>query len=136
LVVEDDSIQAELVSNWLRRVGQRVDITNSAEAALSSIDKISPDIVLIDVELPEMDGITLANQFLEKYPQTRLVVTTDYTSAEKRIEELESLQERGVDFLPKPLIPDDMLDFLKKMERLLSQALLKIVLPMKAVCSH
>jgi signal transduction histidine kinase/ActR/RegA family two-component response regulator/predicted RNA-binding protein with RPS1 domain len=114
LVVEDDSRQAELVSNWLRRVGQRVDITNSAEAALSSIDRISPDIVLIDVGLPKMDGITLANQFLEKYPQTRLVVTTDYASAEKRNKELESLQERGVDFLPKPLIPDDMLDFLKK----------------------
>lgn len=114
VVVEDDPKQASLVSNWLRRVGQKVNIANSAEKAFQVIDQVSPDIALIDVELPGMDGITLAYHLSEKYPKTKLVVTTDYTSADKKIKELEKLQERGVDFLPKPLKPDDLLDFLKE----------------------
>ncbi|MFZ5910872.1 MAG: ATP-binding protein [Chloroflexota bacterium] len=114
LIVEDDPKQSKLVSNWLKRVGQKVDIVDRAEEALVIIAKFVPDIVFVDVGLPGMDGITLANQLLEEYPHVRLVVTTEYASADEKNKELDSLQERGVDFLPKPLIPDDMLDFLKK----------------------
>jgi signal transduction histidine kinase/predicted RNA-binding protein with RPS1 domain/ActR/RegA family two-component response regulator len=114
LVVEDDPDQAKLVSSWLVHVGQKVNIVRHGEEALSSLAKFSPDIVFIDVGLPGMDGIALANELLEKYPHLRLVITTEYASADERNGELDSLQERGVDFLIKPLIPDDMLDFLKK----------------------
>ncbi|MFZ5818300.1 MAG: response regulator [Chloroflexota bacterium] len=114
LIVEDDPRQSKSVSNWLKRVGQKVDIVGRAEEALAVMAKYKPDIVFVDVGLPGMDGITLANQLLEEYPHVRLVVTTEYASADEKSKELDSLQERGVDFLPKPLIPDDMLDFLKK----------------------
>lgn len=114
LLVEDDPQQSKLVANWLKRVGQKVDVARSAEDALAIMMTRLPDIVFIDVGLPGMDGITLAHQLLEKFPQVRLVVTTEYASADERNKELEFLQERGVDFLPKPLLPEDMLDFLKK----------------------
>ena len=125
LVVEDDPKQSKLAANWLRRVGQKVDIVEHAEEALASMDKLSPDIVFIDVGLPGMDGITLANHLLENYPHVRLVVTTDYASADERINELGQLLDRGVDYLPKPLIPDDMLDFLKKNGNHVEQSLVE-----------
>ncbi len=114
LIVEDDPKQSKLVANWLKLVGQKVDVVCSAEEALRALETRLPDIVFIDVGLPGMDGITLANQLLEKFPQVRLVLTTEYASADEKSQELDHLQERGVDFLPKPLIPEDMLDFLKK----------------------
>jgi len=125
LVVEDDPKQSKLVANWLRHVGQKVDIVESAEEALSSMEKLSPDIVFIDVVLPGMDGIALANQLLENYPHVRLVVTTDYASVDERNNKLDKLLDRGVDYLPKPLIPDDMLDFLKKNGSHVEQPLVK-----------
>ncbi len=131
LVVEDDPKQSKLVANWLRHVGQKVDIVEYAEEALSSMEKFLPDIVFIDVGLPEIDGISLANQLLEKYPHVRLVVTTDYANADDKFKELDILQERGVDFLPKPLIPDDMLDFLKKNGNHAEQSLVKNDIPTK-----
>ena len=114
LIVEDNREQAKLVSSWLSHIGQSVDIVDQAEKAPAAIEKLSPDIIFIDVELPGMDGLTLANQLLESYPLLQLVVTTDFTSADERIDELDALLEEGVDFLPKPLIPGDMLDFLRK----------------------
>ncbi|GAB4503347.1 MAG: hypothetical protein Fur0043_03390 [Anaerolineales bacterium] len=116
LIVEDDPKQSKLVANWLRRVGQKVDVARCAEEALTVISTRMPDIIFIDVGLPGMDGITLANQLLEKFPQVRLVVTTEFASADEKSKELDRLLEQGVDFLPKPLLPDDMLDFLKKNE--------------------
>jgi len=114
LIVEDDPKQSNLVANWLKRVGQKVDVVCSAEKALAVMETHLPHIVFIDVGLPGMDGIALAHQLLEQFPPTRLVLTTEYASADERNKELEYLQERGVDFLPKPLLPDDMLDFLRK----------------------
>ena len=114
LVVEDNLEQAKLVSNWLRHVGQKVEVVGYGEKALASLTKFSPDVVFIDLRLPGMDGIALADELLEKQPHLRLVITTEYASAEERSRDLARLQERGVDFLIKPLIPDDMLDFLKK----------------------
>jgi len=114
LLVEDNREQLKLASNWLKGIGQKVDVVSQAEEALTSVANLLPDIVFIDVDLPDMDGFALANQLLETHPHVQLVVTTDYASADERIEELDDLLERGVDFLPKPLLPDDMLDFLKK----------------------
>jgi CheY-like chemotaxis protein/predicted RNA-binding protein with RPS1 domain len=129
LIVEDDPRQAKLAANWLRRVGQKVDIVEDAEEVLASMDKLLPDIVFIDVGLPETDGITLANKLLRNYPHVRLVVTTDYASADERINELDQLLDRGVDYLPKPLIPDDMLDFLRKNGSHVEQLLVKEDIP-------
>lgn len=114
LIVEDDPKQSKLVANWLKRVGQRVDVVRCAEDALAAMTTRLPEIVFIDVGLPGMDGLALAHQLLEKFPQVRLVVTTEYASADEKNKELDALQERGVDFLPKPLLPEDMLDFLRK----------------------
>jgi signal transduction histidine kinase/predicted RNA-binding protein with RPS1 domain len=114
LVVEDNPDQGKLVSSWLTHIGQAVEVVSCGEEAFQSLEKFLPDIVLIDLGLPGMDGIALANELLEKYPHLRLVIATEYASADKRNRELDSLQERGVDFLIKPLLPDDLLDFLKK----------------------
>lgn len=123
LVVEDDLDQGKLVSSWLKHIGQTVEIVRHGEEALSCLAKFLPDIVLIDLGLPGMDGIALANELLDTYPQLRLVITTEYASANERSKELDSLQERGVDFLIKPMIPDDFLDFLKKNGSLIKQPL-------------
>lgn len=116
LIVEDDREQARLISNWLSHVVRNVDFVGGAEEALASIKKIPPDIVFIDAELPDMDGFALANQLLERFPRIQLVITTDYASADERIKELDSLLERGAVYLPKPLIPQDILDFLKSID--------------------
>jgi signal transduction histidine kinase/predicted RNA-binding protein with RPS1 domain len=114
LVVEDNVDQGKLVESWLEHTGQTVEVVHHGEEALASLETFSPDIVLIDLGLPGMDGIAVANQLLEVRPHLELVITTEFATADQRSKELDSLQERGVDFLTKPLLPEDLLDFLKK----------------------
>jgi signal transduction histidine kinase/predicted RNA-binding protein with RPS1 domain len=114
LVVEDDSEQASMVATWLRRVGQRVDIVNSAEAALELLEKSQPDLTLVDVILPGMNGIELSGIILERWPGVRVVCATDWARADEMTDALDSLQARGAELLIKPLQPDDLIGIIKK----------------------
>ncbi len=114
LVVEDEPEQSMAVSNWLRRLGQRVDVVDSAEQALDFLERSQPDLALIDVGLPKMDGAKLAVIILEKWPQVHVVSTTDWARADDMMDELDALQERGAELLIKPILPEDLIILLKK----------------------
>jgi signal transduction histidine kinase/FixJ family two-component response regulator len=115
LLVEDETEQALAVSNWLRRVGQRVDVTPDAEKALDFLQKSQTDIALIDVGLPKMDGLELAGIVLERWPQVRVISTTDWARADDIMDTLDALQERGAELLLKPILPEDLIGVLKKL---------------------
>ncbi|MCX6065017.1 MAG: response regulator [Chloroflexi bacterium] len=114
LLVEDEPEQAMAVSNWLRRVRQRVDVVNSAESALDFLEKSQPDLALIDVGLPQMDGAKLAKIILEKWPKIAVISTTDWARADDMMEILDDLKANGAELLIKPLIPEDLIGILQK----------------------
>jgi len=117
LIVEDDPEQAELVGVWLQRVGQRVDQVASAEAALESLEKSQPDLALVDVNLPGINGIELSGRLLERWPGVHVVCATDWARADEMNDALEALQARGAELLIKPLQPDDLYSLLVKDKR-------------------
>ena len=114
LVVEDDPDQSLNITSWLRHLGQQVDVVASAEDALLFLEKTTPDIALIDVGLPKMNGADLSSIILEKWPQIRVVITTDWAQAESVMEKLEDLQFRNAELLVKPIMPEDMIGIIKK----------------------
>jgi CheY-like chemotaxis protein len=59
LIVEDDMIAADLSALRLRRVGHFVDIVNNGLEGLTALEAAPNDIVITDVMMPEMDGITM-----------------------------------------------------------------------------
>ncbi len=113
LVVEDEPEQRAALTNWLHRVGQRVDTASSAEKALAFLEKNQPDIAILDVGLPKMDGIQLAEIILERWPSVRVINATDWARADEMAEALERIQTRGVDLLIKPLLPEDIIRILE-----------------------
>lgn len=112
LVVEDEEAQANAVAGWLRKLGQRVDVVNSAENAINFLEKTHPDIALIDVGLPGMNGTDLALHILETWHDVRVVSTTDWARANDIMDTLEYLQTRGANLLLKPLLPEDLISYL------------------------
>ena len=58
LIVEDDSDACESIARFLRASGHSVSCTSNGREALASMMDKRPDLVLLDVKLPEMDGVT------------------------------------------------------------------------------
>ncbi|MBN2148875.1 MAG: response regulator [Anaerolineales bacterium] len=121
LIVEDEPDQSHAIANWLKRLEQRVDTAASAEAALELLEKTKPDLALIDVGLPGMNGIELGRIMLELSPQVRLIITTDWARADEHWKEMEELQGQGVELLVKPLLPEDLLDILQRSRKRLAR---------------
>ncbi|MEJ5226285.1 MAG: response regulator, partial [Anaerolineales bacterium] len=114
LLVEDEKEQAWSVETWLGRLGQHVETVGSAEAALESLEKSLPDLALVDVGLPGMDGVALAQRILDLYPGVRVVSATDWARADRMTDALNGLRERGVELLMKPLLPEDLLRIIEQ----------------------
>ena len=114
LVVEDDPEQSRMISNWLRRFGQPVDVATGAEDALAFLERATPDVAFIDVGLPNMNGVELSRIILKKWPKIRVIITTDYARAESVMAELEELQHRHAELLTKPLLPEDLIGAIRK----------------------
>ncbi|MBI3170838.1 MAG: S1 RNA-binding domain-containing protein [Chloroflexi bacterium] len=112
LVVEDEVPQSETVCAWLREMSQHVDVVQSAEEALDYLSKVQPDIALIDVGLPGMSGIELANNILDHYPQVQVVNATDWARASEVRSELDALQDRGGKLFYKPLVREELASYL------------------------
>ncbi len=62
MLVEEDEILADLTSFRLELLGYRVDIRRNAEAALDAIHQSPPDLIVLDLYLPGMDGVELINR--------------------------------------------------------------------------
>jgi DNA-binding response OmpR family regulator len=60
LVVEDEPMVAEVVERYLRRDGYDVDVVHDGAAALLAFDTFRPDLMVLDLMLPELDGMEVS----------------------------------------------------------------------------
>jgi CheY-like chemotaxis protein len=82
LVVEDDGLVAHMVREMLVRAGYEVvGIARDGGAALEAVARLKPDIVLMDLVMPEMDGIEATRRIQEIRP-TPVIVLTAYEAPE------------------------------------------------------
>jgi two-component system, sensor histidine kinase len=82
LVVDDNADAANTLAELLRLDGHEAQTVHSAKAALESIGKYGPDVVLLDIGLPEMDGYQVAERIRETSRGIRLIALTGYGQAE------------------------------------------------------
>jgi DNA-binding response OmpR family regulator len=59
LVVEDEPSIAEVVSLYLRRAGFEVQVLSDGKAALASMERLMPDLLILDLMLPGLDGLQI-----------------------------------------------------------------------------
>lgn len=102
LLVDDDPEIAHVARFSLESRGHRVAVAESAAAALAAIDDESPEAVLLDVMLPDMDGRELHDRLRRERPDLPVVFLT----AKSRSDEVEALRSRGATgVIVKPFDP-------------------------------
>lgn len=104
LVVDDDLKIAQLVEAYLRRAGYQVAIAEDGLTALKMIRELSPDLVVLDLMLPELDGRAVAKTAREE-SDVSIIMLTALGSTAQRIDGLETGAD---DYLSKPFAPAEL----------------------------
>src|SRR5579884_2693169 len=110
LIVDDEADLATSLAPIFLQNGYDVRILGSAEAAIELIAAWEPDLALIDVGLPQMNGIDLAIAIRTAKPNCRLVLFSGQQTAQELLEEAAS-KGNFFECLSKPIHPMFMLDY-------------------------
>ena len=99
LVVDDEAVLAEMVSMALRYEGWNIATAGDGAAALESAGSQRPDVVVLDVMLPDMSGLDVLRKLREQNPQLPVLLLTAKDAVEDRIA---GLTAGGDDYVTKP----------------------------------
>ena len=80
LIADDQAIIRSLMARVLRQCGHRVIESGDGLEAVETFDSLRPDWVILDIEMPRMDGLTAAREILRTHPAARIVIATQHDS--------------------------------------------------------
>ena len=120
LIVDDEEIIRESLSFILKKEGYAVVEAPDGRVALDIVKKEAIDLVITDLEMPEMKGIELLEHVTRTSPETLVVIITAYGSIDTAIA---ALRQGAVDYVLKPVEFDELL---VKIHRLLAQRRLSL----------
>ncbi|GAB3387726.1 hybrid sensor histidine kinase/response regulator [Lysobacter fragariae] len=107
LVVDDQTVNLRVVSSLLSRQGYDVILANCGEEALQHYIQATPDLVLLDMIMPGMDGFELLDAI--KALPTPIVPVVFVTAAQDRDLLLRAFDAGVVDYVTKPFLPEELL---------------------------
>jgi CheY-like chemotaxis protein/HPt (histidine-containing phosphotransfer) domain-containing protein len=105
LLTEDNAVNQRVATAMLKRRGHDVEVVENGRAAVEAVGSSRYDVVLMDVQMPEMDGIEATRRIRANGSGIRIVALTAHATADDRTRCLEAGMN---DFLTKPFAPRDL----------------------------
>jgi CheY-like chemotaxis protein len=99
LVVDDDSVVRDLVREVLTHHGYRVWLAQDGVEALGLLERMRPDLILLDIAMPHMDGLETLRRVRDHCPQVPVVMLTAYGDVGTASL---ALRQGAADYVPKP----------------------------------
>jgi two-component system, OmpR family, response regulator len=119
LLVEDDALLADGIMNAVRQAGFAVNWLSSGKAACTYLVAEPPDILLLDLGLPDMDGMEVLKLVRQKKLPTQVLILTARDSTDAKVAGLDCGAD---DYLTKPFAREELLARLRVLERRLGNA--------------
>ena len=115
LLAEDNFVNQRIVQGLLEKSGHRVEVVVNGKLALERLVKESFDLVLMDVQMPEMDGLTATSQLRKLEESTKRHIPVIAMTANAMKGDREKCLEAGMDhYISKPIRFDDLLDAISR----------------------
>ncbi len=117
LVIDDESIILKTLRDALEDEDFRVHTLDQASQALEKIGQLVPDLVLLDIFMPEINGLDLLEKIKQEYPEQKIMMISGFGNISIA---LDAVKRGALDFIEKPLNLDEILekiDFLKHLQR-------------------
>ncbi|MBZ5498834.1 MAG: response regulator [Acidobacteriia bacterium] len=107
LVVDDEPVVVNSIRKTLARKAYKVEEAFSGQEALSLIAKRTYDLVLLDMRLPDANGLELISDIRKRKPKLRVVIVTGYATIDTAVE---AIKRGASDYVAKPFTPDELYD--------------------------
>jgi two-component system, NtrC family, response regulator AtoC len=111
LVVDDEADVRALLTDLLTEEGYTVRTADTAAKAVAEFEKQLPDLVMMDVQLPDQDGIALLRQLKKEHSELEMIVMTAFGGSSTAIK---AMEHGAYDYVTKPFEIDDLLATLKR----------------------
>ena len=105
LVIDDDKAMRDACFQILSRQGFRVELAAGAKQGLSLLERLSFDAILLDLVMPDMDGLEALKKIRALDPEVEVIIITGYGTIQSAVE---SIKAGAFHFLSKPFVPDDL----------------------------
>ena len=113
LIAEDNLINQKLIAKIFNSMGYNVDVADNGVKALEHMEKKSYELVTLDIQMPEMDGITCAKEIHKKYGESRAVLVS--ITANIQLLNPEGFDKDGMDdVITKPFKAEDLKNMILK----------------------
>lgn len=106
LLVEDDRLIADFIVPQLERLGLHVRCAYDGPSGLEEIQRFEPDLVVLDIMLPKLDGVGVLRRLRQKRSQVPVIMLT---ARDATIDKVHSLDLGADDYLTKPFEMDELL---------------------------
>jgi len=113
LVVEDEPNIAEVVSLYLRRAGYQVAVVSDGQAALETMERQMPGLVILDLMLPEVDGFAITRWIRDRSDVPIIMLT----SRREESDRIAGLEMGADDYVVKPFSPQELVSRVRAIMR-------------------
>ena len=107
LVIDDEPIVRTSCIRSLSPEGYEVKLASSGKEALELLENEPFNLVLLDLKMPDMDGIEVLKKIKDTWPDTKVVMITGYSTVETAVK---TLKLGAFSYLEKPFTPDTLLE--------------------------
>ncbi|MEW5976889.1 MAG: sigma-54 dependent transcriptional regulator [Acidobacteriota bacterium] len=105
LIADDEASVRESLGSWLRDEGYSVEVAESGKEVLEKMGSEQWDVYLLDIKMPNMDGLELQRKVKSINPTATIIIMTAYASVETAVE---AMKQGAYDYIVKPFDPDDL----------------------------
>jgi two-component system, cell cycle response regulator DivK len=111
LIVEDDRFNAIIISNFIEKTQAKYQVATTGEMAVEMALSLNPDVILMDIKLPDINGLEATRQIKKVLPNIIIIAQTAFgTETDK-----DNALEAGCnDFISKPLKMNTLLSTISK----------------------
>jgi sigma-B regulation protein RsbU (phosphoserine phosphatase) len=108
LLVEDNKANLQMLYELLETTGCRLLVARNGETALSVARKMVPDLILLDIMMPGIDGLEVCRR-LKAEPETRGIPVIFLSALDKTGDKVKGLEVGAVDYISKPFQPEEVI---------------------------
>lgn len=110
-VVDDDSSIRWVMEKTLSGANIKCETFTNAERVLTALEQTVPDVLISDIRMPNMDGLTLLQQVHQQYPELPIIIMTAHSDLDAAVN---AYQKGAFEYIPKPFDVDEMLTLVER----------------------